>query len=431
MMRATGGGSRSRLALVTGVALAIRLVYGLFVHPPFSFLKSDASGYLTRAQELLDGKWTPDPQATFFPYGTHYLLAAALGLTGRAEWGVSLAWALFATAAVTFTFLAAERILVGSPRAALVVGLALALYPPWIEHAGFALSETPTAFCVALSTWAAARLAQEGRLRDAVTLGVALAIGVALRPQILVSAGLLAVVFLWRRRALAGASLRALAVAALPLVLVLAFSAGRMRHHTGHLGLVSTNGAFNYALGRCHAHTLSAEETPRSGYQPPSFLRLWRFREKSGVDPIPALDPAISPELSFDGKLWEEAPARALAQRCVAVTGPVRQAKYSLSHLLLLWAYNVPWPTTGPVAMAASIAHPIVLLPGLLVALARALRERHVLALLLAAHVFALFAVAMVFFGEARLRLPYDGVIVTLAVWVYADWYDRLSARRR
>ena len=311
------------------------------------------------------------------------------------------------------------------------MGPAPSLSPPWIEHAGFALSETPTAFCVALSTWAATRLPQEGKLRDALTPGVALAVGVALRPQILVSAGLLAVVFFWRRRALAGASLRPLAVAAVPLLLVLAFSAGRTRYHAGHWGLISTNGAFNYALGRCHAHTLSAQQTPRSGYQPPSFLRLWRFREKSGVDPIPALDPALTPELSFDGKLWEEAPARALAARCVAVTGPVRQAKYSLSHLLLLWAYNVPWPSTGPIAMVASIAHPILLLPGLLVALARSLRERHALALLLSAHVFALFAVAMVFFGEARLRLHYDGVIVTLAVWVYAGWYERLSARRR
>lgn len=430
MIRAALLSPRGRLALVSGAALAIRVVYGLFVHPPFSFLRSDASGYISRAQDLLDGKWSPDPQATFFPYGTHYLLAAALGLSGRAEWSVGVSWALLATGAVAFTFLAAERLLAGSPRAALTVGLALAVYPPWIEHAGFALSETPTAFCVAVATWSAMRLSQEGRRRDALYLGAALAVGVALRPQIVLSAMALAVVLIWRGRRLPGITWRAGALAALPLVLVLGFSAGRMRYHTGHLGLVSTNGAFNYALGRCHAHTLSATRTPRSAFQPPGFLRLWRFREKSGVDPFPPLDPAFGPELTFDGQLWDEEPARGLAKRCVAETGPLRQARYSLSHIVLLWAYNVPWPSTGPVAMVSSFAHALLLLPGLLVALVRSLRKEHALALTASVHVFALLAVAMAFFGEARLRLPYDGIIVMLAVWVYADWLARLRARR-
>jgi hypothetical protein len=99
--------------------------------------------------------------------------------------------------------------------------------------------------------------------------------------------------------------------------------------------------------------------------------------------------------------------------------------KYGLTHLLLLWAYNVPWPTTGAVAAISSVAHAVLLLPGLVVALFRSLKKAGALALTLTAHLFAMFAVAIVFFGEARLRMPYDGIIVLCAVWVYADWLTR------
>lgn len=422
---------RRALALVGGLAFVVRAVYGLFVHPPFSFLRSDAGGYIQRAQSLLDGNWAADPNATFFPYGTHYLLALVLGVSGRAPASVGIAWALLGTGAVLFSMLAARTLAPERPRLALVVGVVLALYPPWIEHGGFALSETPAAFFVSAAAWLGVRFGREGRTKDALFLGGALALGLAFRPQLLASAVVLALVFLARRKELAKPRWIAAALAALPIVAVLAFSAGRMRYHTGQLGLVSTNGAFNYALGRCHCHTLSAKQSPRSAFQPPAFLRLWRFREKSGVDPFPPLDPAISPELSFDGKVWEERPARELARRCVEASGTRRQIQYGLTHLLLLWAYNVPWPTTGPVAMISSFAHVVLFLPGLAVALVRSLRRSGALALTLSSHLFAMFAVAIVFFGEARLRMPYDGIIVVLAGWVYTDWIARRRARTR
>ncbi len=432
--------ARRRLVAVGAVALAARLVLALVIHPPFSFVKSDAAGYIFRAQDLLAGDFSADPAVTFFPYGTHFpvsythlrahfLLAAVLGAFGGAEWSVGLVWALFGTAAVVFSLLSAEELIGDRPRAVLVVGLVLALYPPWVAHTGFALSETPTTCAIAAAAWFGLRLAKRGRWHDALGVGVAIALGTTLRPQLLVSVVFLAIAFLWRRRELKGLSWKSAVAVALPIALVLGFSAERIRYHTGERGLVSTNGAFNLALGRCHAHTLIAARSDNSTFRPPSFLRLWRFREQSGVDPIPALDPAITPELSFDGKLWEQAPARALAKRCVAETGPWRQVKYSLSHVFLLWAYNVPWPTKGPIAMATSIAHPIVLVPGLVLALLASLRRRHALALTLSAHIFALFAVAAIFFGEARLRMPYDGIIVLLAVWAYGDLWQEVKAR--
>jgi hypothetical protein len=411
--------------MVGGLAFVVRAMYGLFIHPPFSFVRSDAGGYILRAQSLLDGNFSADPNSTFFPYGTHFLLAAVLGVSGRAEWSVGIAWALLGTFAVVFSMLAAQAFLPDRPRAVLVTGLILALYPPWIEHGGFALSETPAAFCISGAALFGVRLSREGRSRDAFLLGLVLALGIAFRPQILTSVAALALVFVLRRRELGAPRWPAAALAAVPIAAVLIFSAARMKYHTGHLGLVSTNGAFNYALGRCHAHTLAATESPRSAFQPPGFLRLWRFREKSGVDPIPALDPALTPELTFKGKVWQEEPARELADRCVEATGPVRQVKYGLTHLLLLWAYNVPWPTTGAVAAISSVAHAVLLLPGLVVALFRSLKKAGALALTLTAHLFAMFAVAIVFFGEARLRMPYDGIIVLCAVWVYADWLTR------
>jgi hypothetical protein len=49
--------------------------------------------------------------------------------------------------------------------------------------------------------------------------------------------------------------------------------------------------------------------------------------------------------------------------------------------------------------------------------------------MLAALHVYGLVAVAMIYFGDARLRAPYDGILVLLAVMTYASAYRMLRRR--
>jgi hypothetical protein len=406
--------------------LVVRLIQNLWLHPPFCDAYSDMGGYIDRARDIFDKPWAPDPSVAFFPYGTHLLVFSVQRVFGReSDFAVGVAFALIGTAAVTFSYLAARRLLGERTRLSLAIGLMLALYVPWVRNGSFVLSETPLAAAIAISSWLALRVADEGRSRDAALLGVTLALGMTFRPQLLASVLMLGVVALWARKR-SSVSARSIVFVTVPIVLVLAASAVRTHYHTGRYGLVSTNGAFNLALGRCHPLWLSSANG--GSYSSPSFDRLHGYAERNGMRPLIELDPALGENLTLDGDLWDGAPALALARKCIATTGFARQVKYSLSHIVLLWFYNAPWPSPRTVTSAVFAILAALLVPGFILSLVLA-RQRDALRVwILAAHVFGLLATAIVFYGEARLRLPYDGVLLTLAVYGYAE---AASARAR
>ncbi len=450
-----------RLVVVL-VALAARLVYGLAIHNPLDFATSDMAGYLSRARSVIANPMAKSPLSTFFPYGTHFLVAAidrVFGVDNRTA--IATTYAALGTMTVGFFHAVAKRVfdrggVTEDPRSsgrarAWIAGLALALYPPLIQHGGFVLSETPVSVAIAASTLLAMRLVSERRILDALWLGVALGLGATFRPQILLSAAAIFVLLLlFSRRASApkadhapvrraGLALQIVAMA-LPIVATLVFSAERVVYHTGSRGLVSTNGAFNLALGRCHPLSLTAAKTPHATYTPPPFSALYHHAERHGFAPIISLDSAKDTHLVIDAEVWQEAPAYALARDCVATTGPWRQIEYSASHLLMLWFYNTPWPTKGPVATVASIVGFVVLVPGSLIGFVAAVRRRRrdggmaspltIGAAVMATHLLALIVTALVIFGEARLRLPYDGILVVMSVQGYASAFAWWRHRR-
>lgn len=421
---------RHATAFVTLLAFVVRALQNVFGHPLLESVYSDMSGYFGRARDMFDKPWGPTPGATFFPYGTHFLVYGVQRVFGRQNGAaLGLAYAAIGTIAVTFTYLAARRALPGRPRLAFVVGVILAAWVPWVRMGGFILSEPPLAATIAVSSWAALRLAQEGRKRDAFYLGAALAVGATFRPQLLVSAALLLVLVAFTRRKWK-AGIVALPIALLPIVLVLGASAARMHYHTGHYGLVSTNGGFNLALGRCHPVSLTASKSPRSSFTPPSFNGLDGYEKRHGIRPLILLDPAMEKDLVYDGQLWDQTAAVDLAKRCVAKTGPLRQAKYSVTHVMLLWLYNGPWPAAaGVVSAIFAVLHFVCFLPGLVIGLVVGARRRDPSIGILAMHFAAVVLTAMIFFGEARLRLPYDGVILTIAVYGYAAAWPAIVSR--
>ncbi len=115
-----------------------------------------------------------------------------------------------------------------------------------------------------------------------------------------------------------------------------------------------------------------------------------------------------------------------LAARCVAETGLPRQLAYAAEHVALLWVYNVAWPDQtiaewhGPMQIAGAL-HTRFLLPPAVVGLLLALQRRQARSLLLALHVYALLVVAVVYFGDTRFRVPYDGLIILFAVETYSE----------
>ena len=423
------------LLLVTLAALAVRLVWNLHVHRPIDYVFSDMGGYMERAQTSIDHPNDRLGYFTLFPWGTHFFLSLLKRAFGaRSGTAIGVAYALLGTASVAYSFLLARRLTrsVWVPR---VVGVVLVVYYPWISLGGYTLSEPPFTCFLAASTYYALGLADRGRPRDAWLFGVTLAVAAVFRPQILMALPLLGLHWLLRRRAWRRFSPRRLVAVAVPLVIVLGVSAARMEFHTGKLGLISNNGPLNFTFGRCHALSITATAPDRtSSYSPPPLGELSRH-EKQDPGSLMKLDPAMDTKLHFDGHIWESRPLYWMAAQCVRRGGLGRQVEYALTHVVLLWGYNLMWPDMGqkpafrrPMEIA-SVLHVVLILPAALVAMALSLRRRNARVMLVALHIYGLVAVAMLYFGDPRLRAPYDGILVLLAVMTYASAF-RLVRRR-
>ncbi|HVK64430.1 MAG TPA: hypothetical protein VM694_08150 [Polyangium sp.] len=411
---------RPFLVAVTLLALALRLVWNLVVHPPEEHLYSDMAGYFERSTALLDAPLRKEPSAVLFPYGTHVLLALVRAVFGRENHAApAIVYALLGASLVPLVSLLTERIVRGriAPR---IAALVACFYYPWISLGGYFLSELPFTVLVTAAALFSLRLADTGRPRDAFLFGTALALGATFRPQILLSLPVLFLVWLVRRRALPRLRPAHFARALVPVLLVLAVSAVRFHHHMGRVGLISANGPLNYAFGRCHAVDIEARTRGYFASFGPPPMGYLAYRDKKYPDAFVRLDAALGPKLTVPGTMWNEGPFYSLARRCVATTGLVRQARYALSHIVMLWGYNIVWPDSGtdayrrPMRRALDL-HNVLLLPPMLVAFAASFRRHLARHALLSAHLVALVLVAMVYFGDVRYRVPYDGIVIALA----------------
>jgi hypothetical protein len=429
------------LLLVTLLALAVRLYWNMRVHPPLDYAYSDMGGYVGRANTMLDAPFLPRADFTLFPYGTHVYIFLVKWVFGRNNGAaIGIAFALLGALAVAFTYATAERF---SKRrwVHFLTGLGLIFYYPWISLGGYTLSEIPFTVGVAASTFYGLRLADEGRPRDAWLLGLAYGLGATARPQILVSGMLLVLLFVVRRTVFRNFTRGLWVRVAVPLALILAVSSVRLYWHTsnrwkgGAIGLVSTNGPLNFAFGRCHAAGIeSYAKDGRGFFGPPSFGAL-RGYGKEHPDALFTLDPAMGETVKFQGHMWDAAPLYEVARKCVEKTGYVRQIKYAVTHVVLLWGYNFIWPDQGqkpqfrqPMMIWCG-AHTIVLMPPAVIALLLAFRKRRARLMLLALHVWAVIVVAMLYFGDTRYRAPYDGIILILALESYATAFRWLAFR--
>lgn len=421
--------NRWLLVIVLG-ALLVRLHWNLVVHPLEDYVSSDMKGYVSRADQLLSAPGKPNEYHAFFPYGTHFLLALIKLVFGRDNFAaIGVVYALLGTVIVGYAVRLAERV---SPRRWVppLLGVFLVFYYPLISLGGYTLSEVPFGAFLTMSSFYLLRLVQEGKTGDAWKMGVTAAVATAIRPQILLSIALFGLLWLVFRRAMPKVRWHHLVYAGLPLAAVLAFSAVRLHHHTGgRLGLISENGRFNQLFGRCHNKkaTASPKEPGRGKikFGPPPLIQLEK-RKKTAPRSWIQLDPALGAELDYPGYISDAKELRALMSKCVKKTGLLGQLKYAAVNVALLTGYNTPWPDSGrglwrPTAIAWQSFHTMWITP--LMALAPVfmfLRRTVATHGLLALHVLAIIITAAIYFGDTRLRAPYDPILILLAIEIYA-----------
>lgn len=454
------------LFVVTLLALLVRLVWNLAFHNPVDFAYSDMGGYLGRANEMLDRPWLPAkpgpaphlafgeivdwlaprlfgpkfPHLTLYPYGTHAFFGAVKAVFGKDNRiAIASAMAAIGALSVAFTYATAARF-TPSARLRRVIAVILITYYPWISLGGYALSEAPYTLCIAAIAFYGLRLADEGRRGDAWLLGIWLAIGAVVRPQVLVGVVFLALLFVFRRRTFKNFKLGLVPRAALPLAIVIAVSAWRVHWHMGTKvdadHLISTNGPLNRVFGRCHNTGLKAVAPHSSGFfGPPAFGSMLAY-EKEHPRPLFRLDPVMGETLTFNGTMMDAEPTNKLAATCVKKAGLLREAKYAITHVVLLWGYNIIWPDMGhkpqfriPMTVWC-VAHAIVIMPPAVLAMMLAFRRRRGRVMLLALHVWGLVLTSMLYFGDTRYRAPYDGLLTILAVVMVPEILGSLRALR-
>jgi hypothetical protein len=413
-------------------ALAVRLHWNLVVHPLGDYVYSDMQGYVSRADRMLDKGLEPHEYSSFFPYGTHWLVFAVKWAFGRDDFAaLGVVYAVLGALTVSLAQ-AATRRASAFPWVAPAVGLVGVFYYPHVSLGGYVLSEVPFGFFLMGAVLCSLRLCDHGRHRDAWLMGTFAALGTVVRPQLMVSVAALGLFWLLWRRRLPRLRFVHLVQAGVPLVVVLALSSALLHHNTGRLGLVSENGSFNLVFGRCHASKIrtvpDGKGHGRVHFRPPSFLQVKNHEadaKKKGVAPRIALEPALEDELVYPGYIGDKDKHMEFVRECMRRTGPWGQLQYAVVNATLLWRHNVPWPDSGraqwrPISKAWTNAHRDLLAVPALLGLVMLGWRRTVRQGLLAIHLLALLLVSAVYFGEIRIRTPYDYVILALALEVYA-----------
>ena len=425
---------------LVAVAIATRLVWVLWVHPPWQFVFSDMSKYLERAQDLVQHGFRPGIRPLAWQaWGTHYVLALPLLIFGKkALWAAALLWACMSAAAVPLAYRLACRVAT-RPAIPKFFGIVMLTWYPHLSNAGYFLSETPFLFFQIWSTYRLVVLVQDGR--GAWVAGLASAGAFAIRPQAALFFVLVLAAWWVGRRRLAHVQPKHLLGVAVPLLLMLGWSLVRFHAHTGYWAGVAENANMNLTAGRCHNIVTQAFKTEaalrrseakgntRDGRR--VSLPGYRILAKRLPDDHPlGLRPALgSTTIRFVG---------------YANTGVLEQARYSLVNLSLLWFVGHQWPEIElkpeqgrhwllPPLVGFEHAYQILVwIPSLLgiVLGLRAIRRNPGLCFC-AFQLLTSMTVATVFFGTIRLRMPYDPYAILLAteVWVRVwEWWRR---RRR
>ncbi len=428
-------------------ALVVRVHWNLRIHPPADYVYSDMNGYVGRAAQLWTDTWGKREYSAFYPWGTHVLFFGIEKLIGKDNLtGLGVVMAGFGALVSMFGYLVARRV-TKFPWVAPAVGLLLIFDYPLISLSGYFLSETPFAVGLMIGTWALLRIVDDGRARDAWIAGVAIAFATAMRPQILVSVALLFPLWFFGRKLWPKLGVGMLVRAAIPIVLVLGFSAARLHYHTDRWGLISENGTFNQVFGRCHVGKIIAlPDRPgrsRTVFGPPPLLQLGK-RSVTAPGEWPQLDPIIDAHFYYYGYIGDAEVHRDYMRQCIEAGGWLKQAEYALVNMLMLWRYNIIWPDSGkgqwaPFASKWGMIHTHTFaIPALLAMLVVFAPRRHPKLALVAIHLLAALVVAAIYFGDVRLRTPYDPIIILLALelcamivaWVRAKLKERASGAR-
>jgi hypothetical protein len=394
------------------LALAVRLYWVFRLQSPYDAIYSDMGGYVDRARALMSGAASSYPRlAALYPYGTHYLYAAEFSLVGfEHKTAICVLQAFFCAFPAYFYVLFTGRFFERAWAPALL-GLVFAVWQPIIWCTGYFLSEVPYLALLFLNAWLCLRFVE--KKRGGFALGLTGALLFAVRPQFILTFGLLGLLYTWSqgwrlldRRVLFG-YVRVL----VPWAIVLAFSIGRFHKLTGHWGLISENGQLNRLFSDTTVGIVESRWRASNGDP-------WHFH----VQPPTKAAMGERDVVELAGYLGDTEVLAPLRRERLRDKTLFWRAYRAFNNVRLLWDKNDPWPEqdgarrglrrTLQLTFNGILRWTVIPLAclGLVV-----LRKRTALLVVLA-HLVTLVVLSMFFFPEARYRVPYDPFLILVAL---------------
>lgn len=402
------------------VAFAVRFVWVLEVQAPRAAVYSDMAGYFSRADELLGGPPMADPRINaFYPFGTHYLVAAELAVFGRdSVFGVAFVHALVGAIPVAVVALLVAR-LCSSRVIVLLASLLAAVWQPQVAYAGFFMSEIWFTAAIALASIFFVHAFEDRRERrwPALASGLFAAGAFVIRPQVVLTIALVVVLGtaltgMGRRgRRLRGRLLRRAAVALVPFVVVMGLSSYRLHRLSGRWGLVSENGPLMRLFGETDVARVEATWTTPSGQR---FYAWYAAGLKK-----PYTD---ANTFRFEGYVGDpEILGRERAERLARTTIGTR-IDYAAKNLTSLAWRSFPFPegdfhngSRFRLELSRAFRKTLYVLLALAGVGIWAMRRRGPAAVAVIANLATVVTLPVFFYTEARYRVPYDPFVIVAA----------------
>lgn len=400
-------------------------------HPLDWYLVSNMAFYDARADHLISGELSI--RDTFTPVGYPALLALVYAWFGKSYALVGHAQALLGAATGTLTHAITLRV-TRSAWAAFVAGVLLAFYLPLVVYAGFLLTETLFAFLLALFVCLLARAVDRPGIGRAALAGLVLGAGTAVRPNLAAVFPLLAAYALYLRRSatgnVAGLAPRAWRAPLWAIAFALPLLAGIVVHNSWIAGRpvgLASNGGVNFFLGHCECRAVTF---PRGGGVGEVSGHQNRQRYTGVV---------ASPRVAYDERYFYRETLQRIADRPALIA----RALINVSDGLVLTGLG-EWPAhpyypgwmghedelrafgcgfAWLAIVPAFASSTWLLLRGRLRAATEATR------VLLLALLASLLATLYLYLGDPRLRVPFDPLLMALAVDAW--WTAARAAWRR
>ena len=421
MTKNAGAWDRFALAFI-GAGTAFRVVWGLFIHPPLHYIFSDMAGYIDRAVRVATGAKL-DRFDTFYPPGTHLLLAGPLWVFGHGRiglWAASVLWLLLSVAVPLLAWRVALRLV--SRRSAAITAALCAIWPLFITYGGFFLSEIPSIVFLLLMLWLALRARDASGWSAASTgllAGLSGGVALAIRPQLVLNVAIAAFILFRKPNARARVVAIAFVGILIPVVPVLAVNASAAGRFVGF----SENGGMNFFQGHCPANVVNTGNQFAGFYEVASPVAVENDRGIDYVFPTHAA--------------WEQSFFIKQGLRCMKqdLGGQFAVVARNVADLGIT---SVPWPQSEyrslrlfvkPTNLIYSFAIPSILVASIFLARQKNRRRYREGEWILIASLMAVLPTALIFYGDPRFRVPYDVFGLALAGSLVSAWLDQRSGR--